>query len=147
MVQKLAAFDALQPHTDFIGRHIGPAEPEKKAMLTALGFDSMEAFIKKVVPAAILSDKALELGEPVQVTACRQTFPGQSQETWLVDTEVAGGTRGFVLRVNPPGGGIVPIPLRREWEVYSRLAGSPVPVGQPHRPQHRPVAAQADQQV
>ncbi|MGE5651734.1 MAG: aminomethyl-transferring glycine dehydrogenase [Bacillota bacterium] len=64
MVQKRAAFEDLQQHTDFIGRHIGPAEPEKKAMLAALGFESMDAFIKKVVPAAILTDKALELGTP-----------------------------------------------------------------------------------
>ncbi|HJV50162.1 MAG TPA: aminomethyl-transferring glycine dehydrogenase [Noviherbaspirillum sp.] len=64
MVQKRAAFEDLQQHTDFIGRHIGPAEPEKKAMLAALGFDSMDAFIKKVVPAAILTDKPLELGAP-----------------------------------------------------------------------------------
>ena len=61
MVQKRAAFEDLQQHTDFIGRHIGPAEPEKKAMLAALGFDSMEGFIRKVVPAAILTDKELTL--------------------------------------------------------------------------------------
>src|SRR3954468_21757756 len=62
MVQKRAAFEDLQQHADFIGRHIGPAEPEKKAMLAALGFDSMDAFIKKVVPAAILTNEDLKLG-------------------------------------------------------------------------------------
>jgi glycine dehydrogenase len=63
MVQKRAAFEDLQQHTDFIGRHIGPAEADKNAMLAALGFDSMDAFIKKVVPASILTDKPLALGE------------------------------------------------------------------------------------
>jgi glycine dehydrogenase len=64
MVQQRAAFEDLQQHSDFIGRHIGPAEPEKKEMLTALGFDSMDAFIKKVIPASILNDQPLELGTP-----------------------------------------------------------------------------------
>jgi glycine dehydrogenase len=63
MVQKMAAFDALQPHTDFIGRHIGPAQAETKEMLAAVGFDSMDAFIKKVVPASILKSEPLALGE------------------------------------------------------------------------------------
>jgi glycine dehydrogenase len=64
MVQQRAAFEDLQQHADFIGRHIGPAEPEKKEMLAALGFESMDAFIKKVIPASILSDQPLELGTP-----------------------------------------------------------------------------------
>jgi glycine dehydrogenase len=61
MIQKRAAFDDLQQHTDFIDRHIGPGEADKKAMLAALGFDSMDAFIKKVVPSAILSHDELKL--------------------------------------------------------------------------------------
>ena len=63
MVQKRAAFEDLQQHTDFIDRHIGPAEADRKAMLAMLGFDSMDAFIKKVVPGSILSHDGLELGE------------------------------------------------------------------------------------
>ncbi|HJV73920.1 MAG TPA: aminomethyl-transferring glycine dehydrogenase [Noviherbaspirillum sp.] len=63
MVQKRAAFEDLQQHTDFIDRHIGPGEADRKAMLATLGFDSMDAFIKKVVPSAILSNEALTLGE------------------------------------------------------------------------------------
>lgn len=63
MVQKRAAFEDLQQHTDFIDRHIGPGEADRKEMLAQLGFDSMDAFIKKVVPAAILKDEPLELGD------------------------------------------------------------------------------------
>ena len=72
-----------------------------------------------------------QLDADVRVTSLFQTFPGQSQETWLVDTEVDGEPRGFVVRRNPPGGGIVPFPLRREWEVYVRLARTQIPVGEP----------------
>ncbi|HCE10599.1 MAG TPA: glycine dehydrogenase (aminomethyl-transferring), partial [Oxalobacteraceae bacterium] len=63
MNQKRAAFADLQQHTDFIGRHIGPNQADQKTMLAALGFDSMDAFIKKVVPAAILSPEPLALGD------------------------------------------------------------------------------------
>jgi glycine dehydrogenase len=61
MIQKRAAFADLQQHTDFIGRHIGPDEADRKAMLAGLGFDSMDAFIKKVVPGAILTNEPLKL--------------------------------------------------------------------------------------
>lgn len=84
-----------------------------------------------VDPASVEKRFSAELDDTVTVVSCRQTFPGQSQETWLVAAEVGGRPRGFVLRVNPPGGGIVPLPLRREWEVYRCLAASPVPVGRP----------------
>jgi glycine dehydrogenase len=61
MVQKRAAFDDLQQHTDFIDRHIGPGEADRKAMLATLGFESMDAFIKKVIPDAIHSEAPLNL--------------------------------------------------------------------------------------
>ena len=64
MIQKRAAFEDLQQRSDFVGRHIGPAQADKKTMLAALGFESMDAFIRKVIPASILNDQALELGEP-----------------------------------------------------------------------------------
>jgi glycine dehydrogenase len=63
MIQKRAAFAELQQRDDFIERHIGPGEADRKAMLAALGFDSMDAFIAKVVPAAILSKEGLKLDE------------------------------------------------------------------------------------
>src|SRR5690348_293721 len=62
MTQERAAFADLQQQTDFIDRHIGPGEDDRKAMLAELGFDSMDAFIKKVVPSAILRNEALPLG-------------------------------------------------------------------------------------
>jgi glycine dehydrogenase len=52
----------LEQHSDFVGRHIGPGEAEQKAMLAQLGFDSMDAFIKKVVPDSILRHDALDIG-------------------------------------------------------------------------------------
>ena len=63
MIQKRAAFSDLEQHTDFIERHIGPAETDRSAMLASLGFESMDAFIKKVIPGAILSTAALNLDD------------------------------------------------------------------------------------
>ncbi len=61
MIQQRAAFEDLQQRSDFIDRHIGPDEADRQAMLAALGFESMQAFIEKVVPAAILSRQPLAL--------------------------------------------------------------------------------------
>ena len=82
----------------------------------------VERYLRKRVPEA----KGLEL------VGLSRTYPGMSRETWLADTrwrqdgrEV---TRGFVLRMDTPGGSVVPTPLRREYEVYRRLDGTAVPV-------------------
>ena len=72
---------------------------------------------------------------PVTISSLHQTFPGQSRETWMVSAEVGEGAqrrhRDLVLRIDLPSGGIVPLPLEREWEVYRRLWPSPVPVAEP----------------
>lgn len=61
MTKSRPAFEDLQQHTAFVGRHIGPDKHEQKSMLAALGFDSMDAFIRKVIPAEILSTQPLKL--------------------------------------------------------------------------------------
>ncbi|AHG90222.1 Glycine dehydrogenase [decarboxylating] [Gemmatirosa kalamazoonensis] len=48
----------------FVPRHIGPDETEQRAMLAALGYDSLDAFIDAVVPAGIRLRKPLDLGAP-----------------------------------------------------------------------------------
>ncbi len=45
----------------FIPRHIGPSDEDVRAMLDALGFDSLDALIGATVPAAIRLGRALEL--------------------------------------------------------------------------------------
>ncbi len=65
---------------------------------------------------------------PLKVTSLHRTFPGHSRETWIVDTAEHGG---FVMRVDHPGGPLVPVPMRVEFEVYKRLWRSPVPVAEP----------------
>ena len=57
-------FAELERRTDFQARHIGPRPDDEAAMLAALGIDSMDAFIRRVVPASILAADPLPLGEP-----------------------------------------------------------------------------------
>ena len=72
-----------------------------------------------------------QFGSPVTVRKTRQTFPGISRETWLVDAEIGGAAQGLVVRIDPPEGGSCPASLHTEWEVYRRLWGSAVPVAEP----------------
>src|SRR5262252_3511457 len=78
---------------------------------------------------------ARRLGEPVRVTGMTQAFPGLSRETWLMrlrlGDEPAARDSGIVLRVDPPGGPFVPVPLRFEYDVYEHLARTSVPVAKP----------------
>src|SRR5438105_3845811 len=48
----------------FVPRHIGPDAAEQRAMLAALGYDSLDAFIDAVVPETIRLRKPLDLGAP-----------------------------------------------------------------------------------
>src|SRR5271154_5816038 len=73
-----------------------------------------------------------ELGAPVKIIECKQSFPGASRETWLIRAEVAGRAEGFALRIDPPFHAMaVPFSLKREYEVYARLYGTEVPVAEP----------------
>mgnify|MGYP000104479439 FL=1 len=50
---------------EFIRRHIGPSINEQKQMLSYLGFNSLDEFIKKIVPEKIIENKSLDIDEPV----------------------------------------------------------------------------------
>ena len=50
---------------EFIRRHIGPSINEQKQMLSYLGFNSLDEFIKKIVPEKIIENKLLDIDEPV----------------------------------------------------------------------------------
>lgn len=82
MTQSRPALEDLAQHADFIERHIGPDHTQQKAMLTALGFDSIEALIHKVVPGSILEKQALNLGAPrseAETLAALRQIAGKNQ--------------------------------------------------------------------
>lgn len=51
----------LDPHSDFIPRHIGPGQADQARMLEAIGASSLEALVRQIVPASILDRKSLDL--------------------------------------------------------------------------------------
>ncbi|MFI5183773.1 MAG: aminomethyl-transferring glycine dehydrogenase, partial [Vicinamibacteria bacterium] len=57
------AADLLAPCDTFLGRHIGPSDPEIAEMLSSLGLSSLEALVAETVPADIRRE-ALRLPEP-----------------------------------------------------------------------------------
>ncbi len=51
----------LDPHSDFIPRHIGPATADQAKMLAAIGAPDLHSLIQEVVPASILNHGQLDL--------------------------------------------------------------------------------------
>ena len=60
---------AQDKNADFISRHIGPDEPDTKAMLSALGFDDLHQMTQKIVPSNILMDRELNLAPAMDEAA------------------------------------------------------------------------------
>ncbi|WP_298609327.1 aminomethyl-transferring glycine dehydrogenase [uncultured Thiothrix sp.] len=60
--QLTVAMTDLEQREDFIARHIGPTEADTKAMLAVVGADSLDALIQSTVPANILTNAALAMG-------------------------------------------------------------------------------------
>ncbi|MEQ9462761.1 MAG: hypothetical protein RJQ10_03810 [Haliea sp.] len=53
----------LEDRGTFIHRHIGPDKADQRAMLDALGVESMEVLVRETVPGAILLQDALVMDE------------------------------------------------------------------------------------
>jgi len=91
-------------------------------------FDRVTGHLRQDEIQAYLSEK---LGEPIEVLSAKQTYPGFSRQTWLIQTIVGGSACGFALRLDPPWGASVPYSLEHEWRVYETLWKTPVPVAEP----------------
>ncbi len=58
-----------KPNDCFVDRHLGPDGAERATMLSAIGFDSMEALVDATVPASIRLRRALDLPAPLTEAA------------------------------------------------------------------------------
>ncbi len=56
-------FGDLEQRTDFVRRHIGPADADITAMLKTVGFGSLDALMDRAVPKSILAKKPMRLAE------------------------------------------------------------------------------------
>lgn len=72
--------------------------------------------------------------DSLDVTGVERISRGVSRETWIVDATVIGAgvpaTESFIVRRDPPGGSVIPSPLRREFDVYERLSPTAVPIAE-----------------
>ncbi len=64
-MDQLAELGTLEASDSFVARHIGPSEVEIAAMLGTLGAASLSDLAAKAVPAAIRSNRALDLPPPI----------------------------------------------------------------------------------
>ena len=55
----------MTAHLDFRSRHLGPVGSDREQMLQKSGFSSLDGLIKAAVPQSILSEKPLDLPEPL----------------------------------------------------------------------------------
>ena len=68
-MDQLAELATLEASDSFVARHIGPSEVEVAAMLGTLGAASLSDLAAKAVPAAIRSNRALDLPPPIDEAA------------------------------------------------------------------------------
>src|SRR5690242_9078441 len=61
MTQHTPTLHDLEQHDGFIDRHIGPDDAEIATMLEAVGYDSLDAMVDAIVPAAIRQKNPLAL--------------------------------------------------------------------------------------
>lgn len=55
----------LRPTDRFAHRHIGPSPDDRQAMLDAIGADSLDALIDESLPAAIRTNRPLDLPDAI----------------------------------------------------------------------------------
>ncbi|MFQ5468252.1 MAG: glycine dehydrogenase, partial [Kiloniellaceae bacterium] len=65
MAQSRPSLSDLEMRDDFVRRHIGPGEAQIQEMLRALGLSSLDELVDKTVPSAIVSERPLDLDEPM----------------------------------------------------------------------------------
>ncbi|MGE4432007.1 MAG: phosphotransferase family protein [Sphingobium sp.] len=71
------------------------------------------------------------LQSSVAIRKISQSYPGISRETWIVRASANGQPADLIVRVDPPEGGGAGTSMQFEWQIFSRLHGSGVPVPEP----------------
>jgi len=90
---------ALAPPDDFADRHIGPSADEIDAMLTSLGFDSLDALSAAIVPESI------QLGRALKIEDARREFDLLAELRTIADQNKVNRTfigMGYHGCITPP---------------------------------------------
>ena len=85
-------------HPDrFVDRHIGPSDSEQRAMLRALGCDTLDALVARAVPAAIRLDRALALDPPLSEVEAMGALSAMARENAVLRSYIGLGYHGTVV--------------------------------------------------
>ena len=97
MTQGRATLTELEMHGDFIRRHIGPSDADVEQMLAELGCTSVDDLINQVVPADIVSERALELGAPRSERATSTYLRNMRHRNQVFVSMIGCGYHGTVM--------------------------------------------------
>ena len=87
----------LAPATEFIGRHIGPREPDIKEMLGDLGLDSMDELIDRAVPGVIRTDDRPDVPGPMSETEALERLARIAGQNEIYTSLIGMGYYGTLL--------------------------------------------------
>jgi glycine dehydrogenase len=84
-------------HPDrFVDRHIGPREDDQRAMLAALGCDSLDDLVARALPGSILTARPLALDPPLSEVEAMAALAGMAGKNRVLRTYVGRGFHGTI---------------------------------------------------
>lgn len=86
-------------YLQFLHRHVGPNEAEKKHMLNTLGFDSMEALIQSTVPGKIRLNSPIVLDAPLTESEAISTLKTIMSKNKVLKSFIG---MGYYETITPP---------------------------------------------
>src|SRR6476659_3605669 len=89
-----ATLSSLEDHDAFVRRHIGTSDDAQAAMLDELGFESLDALMDSVVPAAIRLDRPLPLPPPCTEAEALAKLRGLAEHNRVVKSVIGQGYYG-----------------------------------------------------
>jgi len=90
---------SLAPSDDFMPRHIGPSEAEVADMLKTLGVASLAALIDQTVPAAIRTQKPLQMGAGKSEASALQELRAIASQNQIFRSYIG---MGYANCITPP---------------------------------------------
>ena len=90
---------ALAPSDTFVRRHVGPGAADVRAMLDAVGYDSLDELVDATVPAAIRMAEPLKLGEPRGEFELLQELRSMADKNRVVRSMIG---MGYSDTITPP---------------------------------------------
>jgi glycine dehydrogenase len=90
----LAELASLEAADGFVARHIGPSESDIAAMLHVVGAATLDDLAAKTVPAAIFTNRALDLPPPIDEAAVIEELRGLAGKNVLMKSLIGMGYHG-----------------------------------------------------